>query len=146
VIFRITMNWNPSYSYATIPDGMTGYPAYWKILATPVPEAEGRANFHDVKIWNIKATGAKTAFEVNAYPQVRLSHFRFKHLQIEATTAGHIFDAKDWTFSAVSLKTTDDSVVALSDDANIKGIASLEVSNQIKAEPSAKNFAEQDRN
>ncbi len=146
VVFRITMNWNPSYSYATIPDGMTDYPAYWKILATPVPEAEGRANFHDVKIWNVKATGAKTAFEVSAYPQVRLSHFHFKHLQIEATTAGHIYDVQDWTFSAVALKTTDGSVVTLSDDVNIKGIASFQVSNPNKTETSAKSFAEQDKN
>ena len=146
VVFRITMNWNPSYSYATIPGGMTDYPAYWKILATPVPEADGRANFHDVKIWNVKATGAKTAFEVNAYPEMRLRHFTFKHLQIEATTAGHIFDAQNWTFSAISLKTTDNSVVALSDDANIRGIASLEVSNPTKTEPSVKSFAEQDKN
>ncbi len=146
VVFRITMNWNPSYSYATIPAEMKDYPAYWKILATPVPQAEGRANFHNVKIWNVKATGAKTAFDVNAYPEMRLSHFRFKSLQIEAATAGHIYDAQDWIFSAVSLTTADKSVVALSDDANINGIVSLEVSKPTKTEPSVKSFAEQDRN
>ena len=62
------MNWNPAYSYATIPPGITDYPAYWKVLTTPVPDAQGRAHFHDVHIWNIKATGATTAFEVSAFP------------------------------------------------------------------------------
>ena len=103
VVFRITMNWNPSYSYAKIPSGITNYPAYWKVLATPVPDAQGRAHFHDVHISNIKATGAKTAFEIDAFPELQLDHFTLKHLQIDAVTAGHISDAKDWTFSDVTI-------------------------------------------
>ncbi|MGA8940450.1 MAG: glycosyl hydrolase family 28 protein [Acidobacteriaceae bacterium] len=124
VVLRITMNWNPSYSYAHIPVGMTSYPSYWKVLATPVPEQQGRASFHDVHIWNLHATGAKTAFEVSAFPQKRLDNFTFNHLQIEAQTAGHIADANNWMFSNTTLKTEDGSVVMLSDDSNIKGIAS----------------------
>jgi polygalacturonase len=147
VVFRITMNWNPSYSYARIPDGMTGYPPYWKVLATPVPENKGRAHFRDVHIWNIKATGAKTAFEVDAFPEVQLDHFTFKHLYIQASTAGHISDARDWTFDDASLATVDSSVVGLSDDSNIIGIASRALpANQPKPDPVAKSFAEQDKN
>ena len=56
---HITMNWNPSYSYAVIPPGLTDVPPYYKILATPVPEAQGLPHFRDVHIWNIKATGAR---------------------------------------------------------------------------------------
>ena len=145
VVFRITMNWNPSYSYARIPAGITNYPAYWKVLATPVPDDQGRAHFHDVHISNIKATGAKTAFEIDAFPELRLDQFTFKHLQIEATTAGHIADAKDWTFSDVTLHTTDGSVVALSDDRNIIGIASREAPPN-KPTSATKSFAEQDKN
>jgi polygalacturonase len=145
VVFRITMNWNPSYSYAKIPAGITSYPAYWKVLATPVPEEQGRAHFHDVHISNIKATGAKTAFEIDAFPELRLDHFTFKHLQIEAATAGHIADAKDWTFSDVTLHTTDVSVVALSDDRNIIGIASREAPPN-KPKSATKSFAKQDKN
>jgi hypothetical protein len=141
------MNWNPSYSYARIPDGMTGYPPYWKVLATPVPENKGRAHFRDVHIWNIKATGAKTAFEVDAFPEVQLDHFTFKHLYIQASTAGHISDARDWTFDDASLATVDSSVVGLSDDSNIIGIASRALpANQPKPDPVAKSFAEQDKN
>ena len=59
VVMRITMNWNPSYSYAEDSGRRQGQSAgYWKVLATPVPEEKGIAHFHDVQIWNIKATGA----------------------------------------------------------------------------------------
>ncbi len=145
VVIRATMNWNPSYSYAKIPADITSYPAYWKVLATPVPDGQGRAHFHDVRISNVKATGAKTAFEVDAFPELRLDHFTFQHLQIQADTAGHITDAKEWTFSDVSLSTADGSVVALTDDANIIGIASHEVP-AIQPKVVNKSFAEQDKN
>ena len=64
---HITMNWNPSYSYAVIPAGMTDVPDYYKVLATPVPEAQGLPHFRNVHIWNVKATGARQAFNVSAY-------------------------------------------------------------------------------
>ncbi len=147
VVFRITMNWNPSYSYAKVPDGITGYPSYWKVLATPVPENRGRAHVHDVRISNIKAIGAKTAFDVDAFPEMKLDHFSFKNLHIVAITAGHISDAKDWKFSHVSLTTTDGSVVALSDDSDIEGIPSLQAPpHQRKPNPALNSFVEQDKN
>ena len=83
---HITMNWNPSYSYATIPAGMTDVPPYYKVLTTPVPEAQGLPHFRDVHIWNIKATGARQAFNVSAYPNAPLENFRLDHLDIEAAT------------------------------------------------------------
>ncbi len=58
VPIRITMNWNPSYSYATLPAGVLGFPPYWVTIATPVPVQKGLPHFSDVHIWNIKATGA----------------------------------------------------------------------------------------
>lgn len=146
VVFRITMNWNPSYSYAKIPAGVTGYPAYWKVLATPVPEAEGRASFRDVRIWNVHAVGARTAFEVSAFPEMHLDHFSFRHLQIEAANAGYISDANHWKFSDTSLKTGDGSVVVLSDDSHITGIASREVlPSQPRTNP-VMSYSEQDKN
>jgi polygalacturonase len=122
VVFRITMNWNPSYSYATIPADLKTYPEYYRVLSTPVPEAQGMAHFHDVHIWNIKATGAKTAFEVDAFKAVPLEHFQLDDLQIQADTAGHIRDAKDWKFSDISLLTADKSSIAVSDSTDVTGL------------------------
>jgi polygalacturonase len=145
VVLRITMNWNPSYSYATIPAGITNYPDYWKVLTTVVPDDKGRAHFHDVHIWKLKATGAKTAFEVDAFPQVPLNHFTLDHLNIQAQTAGHIDDAKDWKFSDVTLTTADGSVVSLTDDSDITGIASKEVAASTRPDSGKQSFADQDK-
>jgi len=122
VVLRVNMNWNPSYSYAHIPGAIKDYPPYWKVLSTEVPAKKGIAHFQDVHIWNIEATGAKTAFEVSAYPQMPLDRFVLDHLQIAAQTAGHISNARDWKFSDVSMIIADGSVVKLTDDVNVTGL------------------------
>ncbi|MHB1023286.1 MAG: glycoside hydrolase family 28 protein [Acidobacteriaceae bacterium] len=119
----MTMNWNPAYSYAELPKGMTNIPDYWKVLTTHVePPEKGLPHFSDVHIWNIKATDARMAFSVSAYPQAPLTNFRFDHLNIEAKTAGHIDDAKNWSFKDVQLKIADGSKVAMKDSTNVTGL------------------------
>jgi polygalacturonase len=112
---HITMNWNPSYSYATLPEGMKDIPPYWTALTTRVPELQGLPHFSDVHIWNIKATGAKSAFNVSAYPNATLDSFRLDHLDIEAATAGSIANARNWTLTDSSIKTGDGSKPVFAD-------------------------------
>jgi polygalacturonase len=118
-VFQVNTNWNPSYSNATIPATEKNYPDSWRILSTPLPAKQGIPHFHDVHIWNIRATGAKTAFEVAVFPQVPLERFTLDHLNIQAATAGKIQNARDWKFSDIVLKTADGSSVAVSDSTNI---------------------------
>ncbi|RXH55238.1 glycoside hydrolase family 28 protein [Granulicella sibirica] len=110
---HVTMNWNPSYSYATLPEGAKDVPPYWKVLTTKVPEAQGLPHFRNVHIWNIKATGAKTAVQVAAYPNATLDSFRLDHIDIAAQTAGTIADSKDWTLTDVNIQTADGSKLAV---------------------------------
>jgi polygalacturonase len=112
---HIVLNWDPSYSYATLPAGMHNIPPYWVTLTTKVPEAQGLPHFSDVHIWNIKATGARTAFSVSAYPHVTLDNFRLDHLQIEAATAGTIADSRNWSITDSTIKTADESKPVFTD-------------------------------
>jgi polygalacturonase len=106
---HITMNWNPSYSYATLPEGVKDVPPYWVTLTTRVPDEQGLPHFSDVHIWNIKATGAKKAFDVSAYPNATLDNFRLDHLDIKAAAAGTIANAKNWTITESNIQTADGS-------------------------------------
>jgi polygalacturonase len=120
VPISITMNWNPAYSYTKLPEGTDPktVPPYWIPLTTPVPEEQGLPHFSDVHIWNIKATGAKQAFRVSAYPNATLDNFRIDHLNIEAATAGTIANAKNWTMTDNTITTADGSKVTFTDSAN----------------------------
>jgi polygalacturonase len=122
---HITMNWNPTYSYATLPPDLKDPPPYYITLTTKVPEDKGLPHFSDVHIWNIKATGAKKAFDVAAYPNATLDNFRIDHLNIEAATAGTIANAKNWTMTDNTIKTADGSKVTFTNstgEANPKDV------------------------
>jgi polygalacturonase len=112
---HITMNWNPSYSYAAIPAGLKDVPDYYKVLATPVPEAQGLPHFRNVRISYVKATGAREAFNVSAYAAAPLEDFRIDHLDIEAATAGTIANAKNWKLEDNKIQTADGSQVKFAD-------------------------------
>jgi polygalacturonase len=145
VAVRITMNWNPSYSYAKIPDEIKDYPPYWKVLATPVPREKGIAHFHDVKITNIKSTGATTAFEVSGYAEAPLDRFTFENIDIEAKQGGFIFDASNWQFKDVKLAIG--QPIHLENATAVRGLpaANVVVKPRPTENPVEKSFEEQDK-
>lgn len=118
----VTLNWNPAYSYATIPDGMTGYPDYWKVLTEPVAPERGIPHFRDVTISGVKATGAQRAFQVASQPDAPLVRFRFESIEIAAKSAGSIAGAEDWTFRDVKLQTADGSRVTVKNSRGVEGL------------------------
>jgi hypothetical protein len=115
ILIHVTRNWNPTFSYATLPAGIKDMPPYWVNLTTPVPEQQGLPHFSDVLIWNSKAAGAKTVFNVAAYPNATLDDFRFDHLEIQADTAGTSANAKNWTITDSNIQTKDGSKPVFSD-------------------------------
>jgi hypothetical protein len=100
-------------------------PPYWVPLTTPVPDAQGLPHFSGVHIWNIKATGAKQAFSVAAYPNAPLTGFKLDHLDIQAARAGSIADAKDWALSDIHIVAADGSTVKVTDSINVTGLPAV---------------------
>jgi len=118
----ITMNWNPTYSYAKLPEGMKDIPDYWRTLLAPVAPDKGLPHFRGVRIYDVTATGAQQAFTVSAYPEAPLQDFEFKNVRIEAKTAGSIQNAQNWSFTGVTIKTADGSHVAVKSSSGVNGI------------------------
>jgi len=118
----ITMNWNPAYSYATIPAGITDMPDYWKTLLAPVDPAKGIPHFRDIQISDLKATGARQAFSVSSHADSPLQNFVFKNIDIEARSAGAIQNADGWKFSNTKITTADGSKVTLKDSKEVTGL------------------------
>jgi len=122
VALRITMNWNPAYSLASLPPDMADVPAHWRVLATPVPPEQGMARLHDVRITRLQARGAQTAFEVDAYAQAPLQNFQFDALDIEALHGGHIRDVQGWQFNHCRLQLPPTEAVSLADGLGVRGL------------------------
>jgi polygalacturonase len=121
--FSVTFNWNPSYSYAKIPQDMTG-PDYWQVLAAEVPRDKGIPHLRNVRISNFKATGVQEAFSVASYPDSLLQNVTFQNLEIQAQRAGQIANAENWKFENTHIQTSDGSQVATKDSRGITGLPS----------------------
>jgi len=121
----ITMNWNPSYSYATLPPGVQDMPDYWKILLAPVPPEKGIPHFRNIRISDLKAIGARQAFSVSSHADSPLTDFKLKNIDIEAQTAGTIQNAVGWTFENARIVTADGSRVTFKDSRDIGGLPQL---------------------
>lgn len=122
VVMRINMNWNPAYSYTSIPAGEKNVPDYWKVMATAVPKEKGLAHFRDIKIWNIKATGAKTAFEVAGFAEAPLQRFTFDQIDIEAKNGGYLTDALNWSFSNTTLRLPVEAPLEVGEASSVSGL------------------------
>jgi polygalacturonase len=121
-VFRVNLNWNPSYSYATIPEGMANVPDYWRVMTQHVPVERGRAHLSDVRVSDIKAIGAKTAFEAAAFPEAPLERFAFDNLDLDVQAGGKIANAKDWTFKRSKIDTLDGKAPEVVDSTGVVGL------------------------
>jgi len=102
--FLYTMNWNPSYSYSTLPKeyNYDNIPDHWKTMLQKVDPAEkGIPQFKDVFVSNVKVKYAKKAFNASGYEKSILQNFNFKDVQVNAADAGEINYAGNWKLENV---------------------------------------------
>ncbi len=105
VPLRITLDWNPAYSRATLPAAEAARaPRHWKLLAAPVPAQQGLMRLQGLQIRGLHATDARTAFEVDADAASPLQDVQLHGLHIQAQAGGHLLDVQGWQFSACSLQ------------------------------------------
>lgn len=121
------LNWYPSYSYPTIPEGIdrTTIPEHWKVLTQHVEPAEqGIPEVRDISITNLKATGAAQALYANAYSEKPMRSICLENVSIQAKKAGKLTNAADWTMSNVRFEVADDSKLMKN---NCKDVAMPEI-------------------
>jgi polygalacturonase len=113
-VIEVSMNWNPSYSYSSLPEGYDPekIPQHWKTMLMQVePPEKGIPEFKDVHISGIKATGASRAISASGTKESIVKDFHLSDIDIEAKSAGRISYAQDWEFENVTIKTADNSEV-----------------------------------
>ncbi len=113
---EVSMNWNPSYSYSSLPEGYSSenIPKHWKTMLQKVePPEKGIPEVKDVYLSRIKVTGGTRAISASGMAESIVKNFYFKDVNIEADTAGQISYGKGWKFEDVSIKTKDNSKLKL---------------------------------
>ncbi|MDX6711031.1 MAG: hypothetical protein QOH96_2047 [Blastocatellia bacterium] len=119
--FTFTLNWNPSYSYATIPKDIIAVPPHWVTLNTPVtPPERGIADFRNITIENIEVTGAKRIFSASGMPEKPLSNVSWVNINAQGAEPGFIQYARNWTMRDVRIKTAKGEPVKITNSTNVQ--------------------------
>jgi len=109
---KISMNWNPSYSYSTLPKGynIDSVPAHWKVMLHKVePASLGTPHFKDIYVENVNATFARTAIDAEGMAESLLQNFQFKNVKINTNKAGSARFAEGWKFDKFEVTAKDGS-------------------------------------
>jgi len=118
--FTFTLNWNPSYSYATIPKDATNIPAHWVALSTPVtPPERGLCEFRNITIEDVEIVNARRIFLASGLPNKPIVNIKFSNITAEGNEAGSIEYARNWTMRNVKLKTRDGAPVKILDSEKV---------------------------
>jgi len=118
--FTFTLNWNPSYSYATIPKEEKNIPPHWIVLNTPVVPAErGLCEFRNIKIENVEVSGSRRIFSASGLPEKVISNVRWENITAQGKEGGFIEYAQDWTMKNVRVETQDPTPVRLTNCNNV---------------------------
>jgi polygalacturonase len=116
----VTLNWNPSYSYAQLPDGVTEMPEHWKVMLEEVPEEKGLAIIRNVTVRNCHSINTGRAFNVAGTEASYISDFTFENIFVAASKAGSISYAKNWNINGLTVKTPAGEEVGISDSQKVK--------------------------
>jgi polygalacturonase len=118
--FTFNLNWNPSYSYASLPKDMKNIPASWIALTTPVIPAErGLCEFRNITIENVNITGARRIFSAEGLREKPILNVKWVNISAQGRMAGTIKYARDWTMKNVRLKIAEGDDLMISKSENI---------------------------
>ncbi len=118
--FTFTLNWDPSYSYPTLPNGTQDIPLYWRVLTTPVmPPERGLCEFRNITIEDVRVVGAARVFSAVGNREKPITNVKWVNMTASAYEAGLIESARNWTMKNVTLHTTDGKPLTITDCKNV---------------------------
>ncbi|HEY4208249.1 MAG TPA: glycosyl hydrolase family 28 protein [Puia sp.] len=101
-----TMNWNPAYSYSTLPAGynIDSIPEHWRTLLHKVEPAErGTPHFRDIYVSGMHVKSAKKAIVAAGLESSLITGVHLHDVQIHAEDAGKLSFTKDWEMKGVDI-------------------------------------------
>ena len=112
-MLRATMDWNPSYSYSTLPKEYSydSIPAHWKVMLQKVTPEQGTPHFKNVYLWNFTGSVRGQAVSIAGMKESPIENYFLTDINIEARTPGDISFARGWKFKNVSVKSPEDATL-----------------------------------
>lgn len=114
-VLAADLNWNPQYSYSTLPKEYSHkeIPEHWKVLLTPVaPEEKGYPKFRNVYLSHVKATNVREFISASGWNDtLRLENFYLYAIEAQAQKAGRIRYSRNFNLAEIMLDTKDNATI-----------------------------------
>lgn len=120
-VFEATMNWNPAYSYSTLPKEYEGkqVPEHWTKMLEKVDPKNGIPYFNDVHLSNFRVKTSRNMMSVAGSKDSKMRNFHFSDIDADVESAGSIDYAKDWTFDNVNIKARNQQPASVKNSSNV---------------------------
>lgn len=120
------LNWNPSYSYSTLPKEYEGkeLPSHWKtLLQEVIPKEKGYTQVSDIYISNVTFRDCAKSFirASGMGEQLPLRNFWLQDIRGNSQSGGSVKNVENINIRNVRVKTKDGSKVLFKDNVNVQG-------------------------
>lgn len=114
-VLAADLNWNPSYSYSTLPKEYEGkaVPEHWTVMLTPVePKEKGYPHFRNVYLSEVKAINTQTFISASGWDEsLPLENFYLSGIDAKVNSAGKVIFTDGFRMKNIKLKVKDGSRV-----------------------------------
>ena len=120
-ILNCDMNWNPAYSYSTLPAEYEGksIPSHWSVMLQKVDPEKGIPHFRNIYMSDIEAKHAGTFINCVGMEKSVIKNVELERMNIQAKKAGTISFTSDMQIKKVKLTTSDASVIKAADNTGL---------------------------
>jgi polygalacturonase len=121
-MLRATMDWNPAYSYSTLPKEYSydSIPAHWKIFLEKVSPEQGTPYFRNVHLSRMRGTVRGAAISIAGMKESPVEKYILSDIDVEARSQGDISFGKDWKFTNVSIKAKDNGTLKVANSSGME--------------------------
>lgn len=102
--FVVSINWNPAYSYSTLPEAYEGQelPAHWyKLLEHVEPASKGIPAFRDIRFTNTRVTNTRNLMTVRGDSASLIQNVYIAHIDADVQNLGSVKHIQNWTLENV---------------------------------------------
>lgn len=116
IVLEANMNWNPSYSYSTLPERFAGkvLPDHWNKMLEKVDESRGIPYFKNIWVSDVKVRSSQEFMRVSGSELSMMDNFNFRNVDAEVVKIGSVSYARNWHFDDVSIQAEDKLPVEIS--------------------------------
>ncbi|MDR0681072.1 MAG: right-handed parallel beta-helix repeat-containing protein [Dysgonamonadaceae bacterium] len=112
-IFNCDMNWNPSYSYSTLPTEYAGksLPGHWNVMLQKVEPEQGIPHFGNIYLSDIRSKNTGTFIHCEGMEQSIIRNVEMKDMDIETEEAGVIRYTDNFSIRNVKIRVSNGSSI-----------------------------------